>query len=91
MHHIRRVKNDPKKMNDLYDNLNNVINKLSSTITIFGDWNAKVGTKTDLDNCMGKYSRWKRNLSGQQLIDFCEAYDYKIQHVIKQHGHKRER
>ena len=84
--HTGRVKDDPKELNDLYDDLNNVLDKLSSTTTIIiGDWNAKVGKRTDLDNCLGRYSRGRRNLSGQQLIDFCEAYNYKVANSCFQH------
>ena len=62
------------------------LDKLSSTTTIIiGDWNAKVGKRTDLDNCLGRYSRGRRNLSGQQLIDFCEAYNYKVANSCFQH------
>ena len=32
--HTGRVKDDPKELNDLYDDLNNVLDKLSSTTTI---------------------------------------------------------
>ena len=84
--HTGRVKDDPKELNDLYDDLNNVLDKLSSTTTIIiGDWNAKVGKRTALDNCLGRYSRGRRNLSGQQLIDFCEAYNYKVANSCFQH------
>ena len=45
-------------------------NKTSSLLLIGGDFNAKVGTRTEneLNTCMGRYARGRRNNSGQQLI-----------------------
>ena len=37
-----------------------------------GDFNAKVVKNNTNINCLGKYSRGKRNASGETLIDFCE-------------------
>lgn len=84
--HTQRVKDDPKELDDFYDDLNKILQSLSKTTTfIVGDWNAKVGRKKEDDTCLGRYSRGRRNLSGQQLVEFCEAYDLKIANSCFQH------
>ena len=49
-------------------------NKDTSLLLICGDFNAKVGTNNDDAECVGRFSRGHRNLSGQCLIDFCNAH-----------------
>ena len=49
-------------------------NKDTSLLLICGDFNAKVGTNNDDAECVGRFSRGHRNVSGQCLIDFCNAH-----------------
>ena len=49
--HTQRIKDDSKELDELYDDLNKVLQELSkTTVMIIGDWNAKVGIKTEEDN-----------------------------------------
>ena len=89
--HTQRVKEDPRELDEFYDDLNKLLQTLSKTITfIIGDWNAKVGVKREEDTCLGRYRRGRRNLSGQQLVEFCEAYNLKIANSCFQHPAKHQ-
>ena len=69
-----RAKENPEELNEFYMNLNDTlidIKKLSSLILIGGDFNAKVGKRSNGEACLGRYSRGIRNDSGERLIDFC--------------------
>ena len=84
----QRVMNDIAELDELYTQLNNVINEFKSTtlVLLAGDWNAKVGKSVNpYDTCLGKYSRGIRNNSGQLLIDFCITNDLFITNSAFQH------
>ena len=60
----------------LYDQLNTQITLHKSrktTIIVAGDFNSKVGRKKNGEECMGMFTRGKRNDNGQHLVEFCEA------------------
>eukprot|EP00117_Sycon_ciliatum_P034259 scpid33864/ scgid26189/ Craniofacial development protein 2; p97 bucentaur protein len=72
------VARDADELDKFYSDLNSAYNQIkSSAIVLFaGDFNAKVGKKSDArETCCGRHGRGKRNLSGQSLIDFCHASD----------------
>ena len=62
----------------LYREIEQVMNKLKSFTSITltsGDFNAKVGKRTDDDakiRFLGSFSRGNRNRSGELLVEFCE-------------------
>ena len=54
---------------------NNIASKLSYTVntsTRLGDFNSKVGRKQCYEQCLGKYSKGKRNANGDALIEFAQ-------------------
>ena len=62
----------------MYQTLNNLLDewKQSFMIILAGDWNARVGKRTnENDVCLGRYSRGTRNNSGQCFVNFCLAND----------------
>ena len=60
-----------------YDQLESLLNKIGKHVTLFisGDFNAKIGQDGAATNCSGRHCRGRRNRNGQQLVEFCEAYD----------------
>lgn len=73
-----RVKNDTDELDQLYTDLGNLISeftKAASLVLIAGDFNAKVGKRSGNEECLGRYSRGKRNNSGQTLVDFCNIHN----------------
>ena len=52
---------------------------------IAGDFNAKAGKRSGNEACLGRYSRGKRNNSGQTLIDFCNIHDLFISNSAFRH------
>ena len=98
--HTQRLKEDITELEELYTDLGNVINefKNKSQVYIAGDFNAKVGENGN-EECVGKYGRGRRNMSGQNLIEFCTindlfitntAFKHPARHIL-QHGMEQER
>ena len=87
--HTGRVKHDITELDDLYSTLNelvcNLSNISSSLLLMGGDFNAKIGMRTQDDRCLGRYSRGRRNVSGQQLVEFCDAHNLFIGNSSFQH------
>ena len=95
------VNKDITILDKLYSKLQSLKNALStsSSITmIVGDFNSKIGKK-ELDEdeitCIGKFSRGKRNVSGQHLINFCtinklfisnSAFCHSARHISTYHN-----
>ena len=75
-----------QELDELYTDLGNIINefKNKSQIYIAGDFNAKVGASGNED-CVGKYSSGRRNMSGQNLIEFCTINDLFITNTAFKH------
>ena len=72
----------------MYQTLNNLLDewKQSFMIILAGDWNARVGKRTnENDVCLGRYSRGTRNNSGQCLVNFCLANDLFIANSAFKH------
>ena len=95
------VARDADELDKFYSDLNSAYNQIkSSAIVLFaGDFNAKVGKKSDARETCGRHGRGKRNLSGQSLIDFCHASDlficntafqHNARHVTTWTGHRRD-
>ena len=84
-----RVKHNMKELDDLYRNLSDIVNNFrnqASSITIIaGDINAKVCTSTGFENCLGQFSRGRRNNSGETLTNFCDINDLFISNSAFQH------
>ena len=92
--HSQLVKDDVSELDNLYSKLNDIINKFSNVSTsillLAGDFNSIVGRKSDNDSCLGRYSRGKRNFSGQQLINFCEAHQLFISNSSFKHSARHQ-
>lgn len=56
-----------------------------TTLFIAGDFNAKIGQRTGEEECMGVFSRGRRNTNGQRLIEFCEENSLKIANSLFRH------
>ena len=75
---IERVKNSTDELDQMYTDLGTLFSELrkaASLVLIAGDFNAKVGKRYGSEVCLGRYSRGKRNNSGQVLIDFCNIHN----------------
>ena len=59
------------QLNDLVEEFQ----KEKELVFFTSDFNAKVGRNDGTTECLVKYSRGIRNVSGQCLIDFCKARD----------------
>ena len=65
--------NEIKKLHKNLDTLCKEFDKAPSFITMFaGDFNGKVGRRTRPENCIGQWSRGRRNQNGTNLVEFCE-------------------
>ena len=72
----------------MYVELSSIINdlkKVSTMILIAGDFNAKVGKRNANIPCLGKFSRGRRNKSGESFIDFCNNHSFYITNSSFQH------
>jgi exonuclease III len=68
------------------ESLMNIFKKNKSSVTfIAGDFNAKVGKRTEEDECMGRYSVGERNGSGELLAEFCNRNEQFITNTAFQH------
>ena len=59
-------------------------------VIIAGDFNAKVGSKTDGEECVGYHGTGQRNDRGQQLIDFCEQNHLRITNTFYRRRDERK-
>ena len=84
--HTQRLLENIDELDELYTDLGNVLNefKNKSQIYIAGDFNAKVGANGKED-CIGRYSRGRRNMSGQNFIEFCTINDLFITNTAFKH------
>jgi hypothetical protein len=71
----------------LLDTLSNISNK-EMTI-ILGDFNAKVGNNSNIDNIVGKYGLGIQNERGEKLISFCIENKMSIMNTWFQHHPRR--
>ena len=82
------VSKDPKLLDKIYQKLSNLLNEFkgaNNTNIIMGDFNAKIGIKDNMEKCVGRYSRGRRNNSGQLLINFCEIQDLYVANSAFKH------
>ena len=82
----------PEVTTDFYNKListTNSVGKKSFMTLVVGDFNAEVGEKTDIDQCMGRFSLGKRNKNGQNLIDYCTNHDLTLSNTCFQHKKSR--
>ena len=54
-------------------------------ILILGDLNARVGTASDVWNCLGPHGTGKINSNGQQLLELCEEFNLCITNTMFKH------
>ena len=88
-----RCANDVAELDDFYSALGQALREVNrSTLVLFaGDFNAKVGTRQSSgETCIGSHSRGRRNISGQALIDFCEAHSLYLANTTFQHAAKHK-
>ena len=56
------------------------------TITVIaGDFNAKVGQRIDGEECLGQFTRGRRNNNGQRLVEFCEENNLAVSNSLFKH------
>ena len=73
-----KVEKNENTVQSVYREVEQLLNKLKSptSVTLIGgDFNAKIGKRTNQDGeiqCIGKFSKGTRNRSGELLIEFCE-------------------
>ena len=88
--HSVLVAKNPTLLDDLYNTLATLVNSFqnlsSAMLLIAGDFNAKVGKNEGEDLCLGKFSRGRRNYSGECLVNFCEMHDLYICNSSFQHS-----
>ena len=85
----QRIKKDSTELDDMYVELAELVNEFNSQSAIMfiaGDFNAKVGKKSNIPTpCLGRYSRGRRNASGESLIEFCNINDLFVSNSAFQH------
>ena len=85
----QRLRNNMKELEEMYSQLSNLVNNInnlsSSLLFIAGDLNAKVGMPTGLEKCLGKFSRGRRNNSGESLVNFCDMNNLFVSNSGFQH------
>lgn len=85
----KRAADNSNELEDVYSDLAKVLEetkKESSLTLIGGDFNAKVGKRENgEEECLGRYSRGRRNESGQKLIDFCSMHNLCISNSSFKH------
>ena len=78
MHQQAKAREDPNTLTEMYARIESIIadvrNKNRSLLLLGGDFNAKIGKSLIKEPCVGRFSRGKRNASGQNLIDFCTTH-----------------
>ena len=55
------------------------------TTIVAGDFNAKVGQRGEGEECMGLFTRGRRNNNGQRLVEFCENYNLTVANSLFKH------
>lgn len=65
-----------------YDDLQKVTTKNANVNIILGDFNAKVGNCTGLENCLGRFGLGNRNARGEDLINFATCHQLKIMNTF---------
>ena len=83
---------EESELDDFYEQLNSVISEVDDSRTamliLAGDWNAKVGkvSNENREQCVGNWSRGKRNRSGEKLVAFCTLNNLFIANSAFQHS-----
>ena len=99
-----RVRNNMKELENMYVTLSELINNFKNLSTaivyLAGDFNAKVGVSTGSESCLGKFSRGRRNNSGETLVNFCDsqglficnsAFQHPARHITTWSQHKKDK
>ena len=84
----QRIKQDNTELHDMYNELGILLQelqKLSNIIFIAGDFNAKIGKSNVKNPSIGRFSRGRRNASGEELIDFCNIHNLFVSNSAFQH------
>jgi hypothetical protein len=69
-----RANSNEAKTEEVYSELTRQVKSHDTkytTTVVAGDFNAKVGQRGDGEECMGRFTRGRRNNNGQMLVDFC--------------------
>lgn len=56
---------------------------------VAGDFNGEIGKKSDIDECLGRFTTGVRNVNGQYLINFCTNQELTVTNTCFQHKIKR--
>ena len=82
----------PNELKKLYKNLDKLckeLDKITSSITMLsGNFNSKVGRRTESESCIGQWSRGSRNQNGTNLVELCEKNGKIITNSCFQHPAK---
>ena len=80
------TKKNPGERNTIYNEIEKIIRKNDkSNVIIAGDFNSKIGTRIEGENCCGHFSKGIRNENGQKLIDFCSENELFITNSAFKH------
>ena len=76
-----------EQRDQFYEQLEKEVRLCNKTTSLFiaGDFNSKMGTRKNNEECIGKYARGRRNNNGQQLVEFCETHDLIAANTTFQH------
>ena len=91
--HSGIVSETPEALDEFYNELNKTYRTIqkdgtSSQIFIGGDFNGRVGSRSEAEECIGSYARGTRNENGQALVDFCTLNNLFITNTAFQHPMK---
>lgn len=90
--HSEVTRNNPEITNEFYNKLNNIVDDVKNTSSILmvaGDFNGEIGKKSDIDECLGRFTTGVRNVNGQYLINFCTNQELTVTNTCFQHKIKR--
>lgn len=71
-----RANKNADEREEFYDQLDVALQKYDNarhTVIIAGDFNSKIGKKSQQEKCLGEFSRGRRNNNGDRLVEFGEA------------------
>ena len=83
-----RANSDEQERETFYDQLETLVKSHDTRRThlvIAGDFNSKVGKSTHSDQCMGPYTRGRRNENGHRLVEFCQENELILANSLFRH------
>lgn len=83
-----RCESNPDEIDSFYSHLSQAVDTVSRSSLLFisGDFNAKVGVRSNNELSLGSHGRGRRNNSGQALVDFCGINNFFVANTAFQHS-----